>query len=86
MLVFGVEVENWSQVQRAVVKVSYSLACHVRCKVKYFGKYSSDSERFNDESRGIQCSLMCLGLVVFVLNLPNRQVLFLGEIQITEGL
>ena len=51
MLVFGVVVENWSRVQRAVLKVSYSLACHVRCKVKYFGKYSS---------RGIQCSLMCL--------------------------
>ena len=26
-----------------------------------------------------------LGLVIFVLNLPNGQVLFLGEIQITEG-
>ena len=25
-------------------------------------------------------------LVIFVLNLPDRQVLFLGEIQITEGL
>ena len=28
----------------------------------------------------------CFGLVVFVLNLPNGQVLFFGEIQITEGL
>ena len=27
-----------------------------------------------------------IGLVIFVLNLPNGQVLFLGEIQITEGL
>ena len=27
-----------------------------------------------------------IGLVVFVLNSLNRQVLFLGEIQITEGL
>ena len=27
-----------------------------------------------------------IGLVIFVLNLPDRQVLFLGEIQITEGL
>jgi len=26
------------------------------------------------------------GLVIFVLNLPDRQVLFLWEIQITEGL
>ena len=27
-----------------------------------------------------------IGLVIFVLNLRDRQVLFLGEIQITEGL
>ena len=27
-----------------------------------------------------------MGLVIFVLNLPNWQVLFFEEIQITEGL
>ena len=27
-----------------------------------------------------------IGLVIFVHNLPDRQVLFFGEIQITEGL
>ena len=27
-----------------------------------------------------------IGQVIFVLNLPNEQVLFFGEIQITEGL
>ena len=27
-----------------------------------------------------------IGLVIFVLNLPDGQVLFCGEIQITEGL
>ena len=27
-----------------------------------------------------------IGLVSFVLNLPNGQVLFFGEIQVTEGL
>ena len=27
-----------------------------------------------------------IGLVIFVFNLPDGQVLFLGEIQITEGL
>ena len=27
-----------------------------------------------------------IGLVIFVLNLPNGQVLFFWEIQITEGL
>ena len=26
-----------------------------------------------------------IGLVIFVFNLPDRQVLFFGEIQITEG-
>ena len=27
-----------------------------------------------------------IGLVIFVLNLPDGEVLFFGEIQITEGL
>ena len=27
-----------------------------------------------------------IGLLIFVLNLPDGQVLFFGEIQITEGL
>ena len=27
-----------------------------------------------------------IGLVIFVLNLPDGQVLFFGEIQLTEGL
>ena len=27
-----------------------------------------------------------IGLVIFVVNLPDGQVLFFGEIQITEGL
>ena len=27
-----------------------------------------------------------IGLVIFVLNLPDGQMLFFGEIQITEGL
>ena len=67
MLVFGVEVENRSRLQREVLKVSYSSACHVRCKVKYFGKYSSGSEYFNEESRGIQCYLMCLAAPVVSL-------------------
>ena len=29
---------------------------------------------------------VAIGLVIFVLNLPNGQVLFFGVIQITEGL
>ena len=33
-----------------------------------------------------QVDFASIRLVIFVLNLPDRQVLFLGEIQITEGL
>ena len=32
-----------------------------------------------------QVDFASIRLVIFVLNLPDRQVLFLGEIQITEG-
>ena len=31
-------------------------------------------------------SCIAIGLAIFVLNLPDRQVLFFGKIQITEGL
>ena len=40
-------------------------------------KVVSDSPRLVD---------FAIGLVIFVHNLPNGQVLFFGEIQITEGL
>ena len=40
-------------------------------------KVMSDSVRLVD---------FAIGLVIFVLNLPNGQVLFFWEIQITEGL
>ena len=40
-------------------------------------KVVSDSPRLVD---------FAIGLVIFVLNLPDGQVLFFGEIQITEGL
>ena len=40
-------------------------------------KVVSDSPRLMD---------FAIGLVIFVLNLPNGQVLFFWEIQITEGL
>ena len=33
-----------------------------------------------------QVDFASIRLVIFVLNLPDRQVLFLGEIQIAEGL
>ena len=40
-------------------------------------KVVSDSPRLMD---------FAIGLAIFVFNLPNGQELFLGEIQITEGL
>ena len=43
----------------------------------HFNKGVSDSPGLVD---------FAIGLVIFVLNLPDRQVLFFGEIQITEGL
>ena len=36
--------------------------------------------------RLLGASGFCFGLVIFVLNLPDGQVLFSGENQITEGL
>ena len=40
-------------------------------------KVMADSPRLVD---------IAIALVIFVLNLPDRQVLYFGEIQITEGL
>ena len=47
----------------------------------------------NDPQRAKQVVLyspglvdFAIGLVIFVLNLPDGQVLFFGKIQITEGL
>ena len=48
--------------------------CHIFQSAK---KVMSDSPGLVD---------FAIGLVIFVLNLPDGQVLFLGEIQITEGL
>ena len=44
---------------------------------QYAKKVVSDSPGLED---------FAIGLVFFVLNLPDGQVLFFGEIQITEGL
>ena len=48
--------------------------CHIFQSAK---KVMSDNPRLVD---------FAIGLVIFVLNLPDGQVLFFGEIQITEGL
>ena len=50
---------------------------HLRYLVQRAKKVVSDSPGLVD---------FAIGLVFFVLNLPDGQVLFFGEIQITEGL
>ena len=50
---------------------------HLRYLVQRAKKVVSDSPGLVD---------FAIGLVIFVLNLPDGQVLFFGEIQITEGL
>ena len=50
---------------------------HLRYLVQRAKKVVSDSPGLVD---------FAIGLVTFVLNLPDGQVLFFGEIQITEGL
>ena len=58
---------------------------------------SRQSQHTTTSMEGYQCAKkvvsdspglvdFALGLVIFVLNLPDGQVLFWGEIQITEGL
>ena len=49
---------------------------HLRYLVQRAKKVVSDSPGLVD---------FAIGLVIFVLNLPDGQVLFFGEIQITEG-
>ena len=41
------------------------------------------AKKFVSDSRGLVN--FAIGLVILVLDLPNGQVLFFGEIQITEG-
>ena len=57
--------------------------------------FTMDSTNFNTRDTNSMQRKSCpiprqvdfgIGLVIFVLNLPNGQVLFFGEIQITEGL
>ena len=47
---------------------------------------SQHAKKVMSNSPGLVDFAIIIGLVIFVLNLPDRQVLFFGEIQITEGL
>jgi len=52
------------------------LVRYSHCLTQHAKKFVSDSLRLVK---------FATGLVIFVLNLPNEQVLFFGEIQIKEG-
>ena len=53
-------------------------------KVWYFDWATEHAKKGVFDSPGLVD--FAIGLVIFVLNLPNGQVKFLGEIQITKGL
>ena len=60
---------------------------HVLCEtlnVWDFNWATQYAKKVVSDSLGLED--FAIGLVIFVLNLPNGQVKFLGEIQITEGL
>ena len=53
-------------------------------KLQYIKRHEQHAKKVVSDSQG-QVDFG-IGLVIFVLNLPNGQVLFFGEIQIKEGL
>ena len=60
---------------------------HVYCEklnVWDFNWATQHAKKVMSDSPGLED--FAIGLVIFVLNLPNGQVKFFGEIQITEGL
>ena len=59
---------------QATIEQNNSFGWNVHQRAK---KVVSDSQGLVD---------FTIGLVIFVFNLPDGQVLFFGEIQITEGL
>ena len=59
-------------------------ACHVPLDRVWFLTCLQHVKKVVADSPGLVD--FAIGLVIFVLNLPNRQVLFFGKIQITEGL
>ena len=66
------------------IECSKGSACHVSLDRVWFLTCLQCVKKVVADSQGLVD--FAIGLVIFVLNLPNGQVLFLGEIQITEGL
>ena len=53
------------------------------CSIRSFCYDTQRAKKVVSDSPGLVD--FAIGLVIFVLNLPNGQVLFFGEIQIVEG-
>ena len=68
----------------AAVLVGFALALRAACFLCASAVRRYRAKKVVSDSPGLVD--FAIGLVIFVLNLPNGQVLFFGEIQITEGL
>ena len=66
------------------IECSKGSACHIPLDRVWFLTFLQSVKKVVADSPGLVD--FAIGLVIFVLNLPNRQVLFFGEIQITKGL
>ena len=74
---------HWSSTNRRAGKVKRKTEKVVK-KSGHYGMGWRRAKKVVSESPGLVD--FAIRLVIFVLNLPDGQVLFLGEIQITEGL
>ena len=66
------------------IECSKGSACHIPLDKVWFLTCLQRVKKVVADSPGLVDFAM--GRVIFVLNLPNRQVLFFGKIQITEEL
>ena len=66
------------------IECSKGSACHVPLDRVWFLTCVQCVKKVVADNPGLVD--FAIGRVIFVLNLPNGQVLFFGEIQITEGL
>ena len=78
IFLFGGIFEIWSYLVLRISqqKIEFSRESFLLWQVQHAKKVMSDSPGL---------VYFAIGLVIFVLNLPDGQVLFFGEIQITEG-
>ena len=72
--------DNIFRVQKRAVRVTINAPFNARS----MDLFNQRAKKVMSDSLGLVD--FAIRLVIFVLNLPDRQVLFFGEIQITEGL